>query len=417
MQTFDELYSRLLKSAASGKPSLLTERTQGADWDRLIHPERHAPIWHTGKCDCSGDTESPCTSSCIYDAIGKDEKGNVIIDEKLCVGCAACVHACKSGKLTGSKDILPVLDAVKNAKSPVYAMVAPAFAGQFGKEVTPGMLRCALKKVGFTEMTEVALFADILTLREALLFDQNIQSMDDYMITSCCCPIWVAMIRRVYSQFMSHMPDSVSPMVAAGRTIKALEPDAVTVFIGPCIAKKVEARERDISGAVDYVLTFEEVKDIFDAFQVDMAAIEDDPAEQASKSGRIYGRTGGVSDAVLETVKKLNPYRPIALKAWQADGVPSCKELLNRLQNGLITANFLEGMGCEGGCVGGPKTLIGREEGREHINRYGDVAQMNTPLDNPKVLELLRRLGFESVESLLHDSRLFTRQFEEYVKT
>jgi len=256
MQTFEELYSRLLKSAAAGRPAGMNRTTDRDYTDRLLHPNRYAPIWHTGKCDCNGEEDSPCASSCIFDAIRKDEKGNVIIDEKLCVGCTACVQACKSGKLTGSKDILPVLDAVKNAEGPVYAMAAPAFAGQFGKEVTPGMLRCALKKIGFTDMTEVALFADILTLREALLFDRNIQSIDDYMITSCCCPIWVAMVRRVYSQFMSHMPDSVSPMIAAGRSVKALEPDAVTVFIGPCIAKKVEAHDRDISGAVDFVLTF-----------------------------------------------------------------------------------------------------------------------------------------------------------------
>ena len=80
-------------------------------------------------------------------------------------------------------------------------------------------------------MVEVALFADILTLKEALEFDRTIQKKEDFLLTSCCCPIWIAMIRRVYDQLVTHVPGSVSPMVACGRSIKVLDPDAVTVFI------------------------------------------------------------------------------------------------------------------------------------------------------------------------------------------
>jgi iron only hydrogenase large subunit-like protein len=84
-----------------------------------------------------------------------------------------------------------VLDAVKNARGPVYAMVSPATAGQFG-DVTVAQLRTAFKRIGFTGLVEVALFADILTLKEALIFDKNIKRDSDFMLTSCCCPIWIA---------------------------------------------------------------------------------------------------------------------------------------------------------------------------------------------------------------------------------
>ena len=304
-----------------------------------------------------------------------------------------------------------MLDALKNAKGPVYALVAPAIVGQYG-DVSVGQLRSAFKAIGFAGLVEVALFADILTLKEALIFDKRIKIDEDFMLTSCCCPIWIAMVRRSYGQYMKKIPDSVSPMVASGRAVKRLEPSAVTVFIGPCIAKKVEARDQDISDAVDFVLTFEETRDIFDAFHIDFSNLAEDEKEHSSRAGRIYGRTGGVSEAVRETVRRLNPHRLIDVRAEQADGTKSCSELLQRLQEGRITANYLEGMGCEGGCAGGPKVLIDPEDGKCYVNLYGKASSFETPLDNPNVRELLVQLGVESIESLLGDN-IFTRHFED----
>lgn len=290
-------------------------------------------------------------------------------------------------------------------------MVAPAIAGQFG-EVSQGKLRTAFKSIGFAGMVEVALFADILTLKEALIFDEKIRTNEDFMLTSCCCPIWITMVRRNYGQYMKKIPDSVSPMAASGRAVKKLEPSAVTVFIGPCIAKKVEARDSDIADAVDYVLTFKEMKDIFEAFHIEPSQMSEDVKEHSSRAGRIYARTGGVSEAVADTVRQLNPRRFIEVKAEQADGAKGCRELLQRLQEGKVTANYLEGMGCDGGCVGGPKVLIKPEDGQHYVNIYGEAAVYNTPLDNPNVRDMLKSLGFESIESLLKDG-LFTRHFED----
>ena len=174
-------------------------------------------------------------------------------------------------RLTASRDILPAMKAVREAQGPAYVLVAPAFMGQFSPEVTPGKLRSAFKALGFAGMIEVALFADILTLKEALEFDRHILNDGDYQLTSCCCPMWIAMIRKIYHELMPHVPGAVSPMIACGRVVKKLHPDAVTVFVGPCLAKKSEAREPDIAGAVDYVLTFQEVQDVFEAAGIDPA--------------------------------------------------------------------------------------------------------------------------------------------------
>lgn len=411
MTSFDELYRRLLDQAVRGETPLPgDEDFDPHHLDCLLHPEKHALVWHIKDCGCK-EGEQRCAAACLFSAIGRDGEGRAVIDAGKCAGCGACVEACESGALTAGRDILPTLASVKEAKGPVYALVAPAFHGQFSAEVTPGKLRSAFRAVGFDGMVEVALFADILTLKEALEFDRNIHTEEDFQLTSCCCPMWIAMLRKVYHELMPHVPGAVSPMVAAGRTVKLLHPDALTVFVGPCIAKKAEAREPDLLGAVDHVLTFQEVRDIFAAAGVEPAAMEDTEKDHSSRAGRIYARTGGVSEAVRKTVERLRPDRDIGVRTRQADGVPACKALLEAIRAGDHGANFFEGMGCVGGCVGGPKAILPREEGAANVDRYGDEAQYPTPLDNPYVLELLHRLGFDTVEDFLEKSDIFNRTF------
>ncbi len=312
-------------------------------------------------------------------------------------------------RLYAAKQTLPLIDELSANGRPVYAMIAPAFIGQFSEGVTPGKLRSAFKALGFSGMVEVALFADILTLKEALDFDRAVQTEQDYMLTSCCCPIWLAMCRK--AGLMDHMPSSVSPMVACGRGIKRLHENAATVFIGPCIAKKKEAKEPDIADAVDYVLTFREIEDLFELANIDPAKMEEDERDHSSTAGRIYAYSGGVSRAVESTLSRLRPDRHIPFKYQIADGVPACRELIENIKSGVITANFLEGMGCPGGCVGGPKALIDAENGKNHVEHYGREASYASPAENPYVIELLNRLGFQTIEELLEKDDIFTRSF------
>ncbi len=297
-----------------------------------------------------------------------------------------------------------------NAKQLAFAMIAPAFLGQFNENVTPGKLRSAFKALGFSGMVEVALFADILTLKEAVEFDRNILSDNDFLLTSCCCPIWISMLRKMHPELMSHVPASVSPMVACGRVIKKLHPDAVTVFVGPCIAKKAEAKEADIADAVDHVLTFQEMQEIFNNAKIYPEECPESHKDHSSRAGRIYAHTGGVSEAVQKTVERLNPHRKITIKPRQADGVPACRSMIEEIKSGKLLGNFYEGMGCIGGCVGGPKAVLDKKLGRKNVEAYGNDATYATPLENPYVMELLRRIGIQTMDELV-ESPLFARHF------
>ncbi len=409
MTTLKELYKKIAEQELE-RGRDITEKDEDKSLDCLLHPKKYAPVIHTGECGDCGE-ESACVKSCEFGAIEKTAEGKVLIHPNACVGCGVCVDACKLGNIKENREVYPVLKALEEGKQPVYALIAPAFTGQFGRKATPGRLRNAFKALGFTGMVEVAVFADILTLKEALEFNSHVNKQGDFQLTSCCCPIWISMIRSVYKELVPHVPGAVSPMIAAGRVVKKLHPDAVTVFIGPCMAKKKEAKEQDIKDAVDYVLTFQEMGEVFEIADLNVETLEEDEKEHSSKAGRIYARTGGVSQAVKETVNQLAPDKSIKVAAETADGVPDCKKLIERIKNGETDANFFEGMGCKGGCVGGPKAVIPREEGRAGVEEYGEMAEYKTPLENPFVREILERLGFKNIMDFVKNSDLLIREF------
>ncbi|MDA8228161.1 MAG: iron hydrogenase [Desulfitobacterium hafniense] len=417
MNSYNKIFRQLVKGAYQGKLQDTIEEIKESSphnhkrLDLLLNPDNLPPVIHLEECPtCKSPEPSPCEVSCLFSAVKRDASGQVIVSPEACVGCASCLESCHSGLLVDRKDFIPLFEMLSSRKYPVYAMIAPAFVGQFSPDVTPGKLRAAFKQIGFYGMLEVALFADILTLKEALEFDRFILEDKDFMLTSCCCPIWVAMIRKIHDKLVPHVSPSVSPMVACGRSIKHLHPEAKTVFIGPCIAKKAEAKEKDLIDAVDFVLTFEETALIFEAAKIDPVKLEEDERDHSSRTGRIYARTGGVSQAVSDTIERLNSDRQIPLRAEQGNGIRECKKLLEEIQNGEVRANFLEGMGCPGGCVGGPKRIIEVDKGAENVNNYGNQAIYMTSVDNPFVLELLQRLGYPTIESLLEkEDSMFTR--------
>lgn len=354
-----------------------------------------------------------CERACPFGAVEVNlENGSTIINNS-CIDCGECVTACDFGNIVDKIEYLPLVKYLKENEK-VYAVVAPAYIGQFGDEVTPGKLRAGLKKIGFYDMVEVALFADILTLKEAFEFTKNVNKKEDFMITSCCCPMWVAMIKRLYTDLIKHVPPSVSPMVACGRTIKEIDKNSKIVFIGPCVAKKAEAKEKGIDDAVDFVLTFQELDAIFKSLNIDISKANEDEGEHASMSGRIYGFSGGVSKAVASTVMKLDPDRDIRVEAAMADGIKQCKAILNKLLSKEINANFIEGMGCNGGCVGGPKAIKPKDEGHINVLEYGKETDMITPLDNPCVYSALKSIGINDLEELYKGSKkeIYEREFK-----
>jgi len=358
--------------------------------------------------------EGPCKycekESCVcpkYETQMYRRSDEPIIENNKCLSCGECVASCDFGALADKIEFLPVINLLKDSSVPVFAAAAPAIAGQFGENVSMGQLRTALKLMGFEDLVEVALFADILTIKEAIEFDNLVKTEEDFFLTSCCCPVWFNMVKKSYPEMYRHMSPSVSPMIASGRILKELYKDARVVFIAPCIAKKAEIKDPDVAGAVDYVLNFRELKEIFDALDIKLENLPSDDIDHASLGGRLYARTGGVSFAVKTVVNRFDPKRVIKLKSKKVDGTKKCKEVLDQLSNGeRLDANFIEGMGCIGGCVGGPRTNIDREAGREFANDFGEESFILTPFDNQNLIRIMEQLGVESLENMMENKKV-----------
>ena len=346
------------------------------------------------------NNEKPCKGSCSHGAANYGEEKGIRIDHDKCLSCGSCIPDCPLDAIVDKIEFTPIIKHLKEKKRQVYAIVAPAFIGQFGEKVRAGQVRSALKYMGFRDMIEVAILADLLTLREAYEFERLVHERKDYLITSCCCPIWMNMVQKGYPELLEHFSPAVSPMIATGRVLKELNPEAVVVFIGPCIAKKNEAKDKGLEGAVDFVLTFRELEEIFKAMDLDLNAMADDHKEQSSLGGRIYGRTGGVSSSVEMVVKRLLgeevDFRPV-----QADGVKACKEILDKLKAGELDANFIEGMGCKGGCVGGPRSILDIEKASKELNGYGEEAVFRNPLDNERIAAIMEKTGIKDAEDIV----------------
>lgn len=337
-----------------------------------------------------------------------------IISNKEAINCGYHIPECDFGALVDKIEFMPVVNLLKDEKTPVYATVAPAIIGQFGDNVSMGKLRTALKQLGFEDVIEVALFADILTMKEAFEFNQLVKNEEDFFLTSCCCPIWFNMVKKSYPEIYKYMSPSVSPMIASGRILKELYKGAKVVFIAPCIAKKAEIKDPDLVGAIDFVLNFRELKEIFDVLEIDLEGLQGDEKDQGSLGGRLYARTGGVSFSVKTVVNRLEPSRVIKLKPNKVNGVKECKEVLEDLKNGKkMNANFIEGMGCVGGCVGGPRTNIDKDKATKYVNDFGEDSYILTPFDNLNAMKILELFGINSIEEIIENekmNRILTRE-------
>lgn len=356
---------------------------------------------------CKNCDNDKCKEACKYEAhIYRKNEGPDIVNNR-CLSCGECVTSCDFGALADKIEFIPLIDLLKDKNIKVYATVAPAIIGQFGDDVSMGQIRTALKLLGFEDMLEVALFADILTIREAFEFSHFVKNKEDIFLTSCCCPVWFNLARKGYRGIFNHMSPSVSPMIAAGRFLKKLYEGAKIVFIAPCIAKKAEINEPELKGAVDFVLNFKELSEIFTVLDINLKALPSDEKDQASMGGRLYARTGGVSFSVKTVVNRLEPRRLIKLKSKKVDGVKKCKEILEDLSNGReVDANFIEGMGCSGGCVGGPRTNIDVDKATKMVNNFGEDSLIMTPFDNLNVMKILSQLGISSIEEIVHNEEI-----------
>ena len=294
--------------------------------------------------------ERPCKKACPVGAIFYDEAGICQIDEKKCLRCGHCIHSCPFGAIGSKIFTVHVINAIKSGKH-VYAMCAPATEGQFGKGVGMASLKAALKKAGFTDMVEVGLGGDMTAAYEALEWIEA--RKEGRIMTTSCCPAFISLLKRHFpQQYAENKSDTVSPMVAVSRYLKSLDPDCVTVFIGPCIAKKRETLSENVKNSADYALTYGEIVAMLDAKGIEILPVEED-YQESSIYGKCFASSGGVANAVLEVMKELGEDTE-GIKLLRCAGGDECKKAMMLLKAGKLDADFVEGMICPGGCVGGP---------------------------------------------------------------
>ena len=311
--------------------------------------------------------ERPCQAACGMDAIGVDEYGKACIDYDRCVSCGQCLVSCPFGAIVDKSQIYQVIRSMLEGNE-VVAIVAPSFVGQFGKDVTVPKFLTAMKQLGFADVVEVAVGADICTIEEARDFMEKVPEEQRFMATSCC-PSWRMMARRLFPAESGNISMTYTPMVYTARLVKRERPDCKVVFVGPCAAKKLEAMQDDIRTDVDFVLTYEELMGIFEARDIDFSQLPDRPdLDEGTRAGRGFAVAGGVAAAVEELIHKEHP--ECQIKTQRADGLRECRKLLMLAKAGKLDGYLLEGMACPGGCVAGAGTVVSADTAAKKLSQH-----------------------------------------------
>lgn len=320
----------------------------------------------------------PCRKLCPVNAISYDEYGICRIDETKCIRCGQCIHSCPFGAIESKGHVIDVIRAIKAGKE-VYAMCAPAIEGQFGKDISMASVRAALKKVGFTDMVEVGLGADMTAAYESKEWAEA--KKEGRKMTTSCCSAFINMLRMHYPKvFEENMSTIVSPMCAVSRYLKAIHPNCLTVFIGPCIAKKSESKEMGIEGEADFVLTFGEMTALLSSKDIELEPV-DESYQEASAFGKGFASSGGVAHAVMECMKERG--EDISdIKLRPCAGGKDCVLAVKLLQLGRLEEDFIEAMICEGGCVGGPSRHAAENEIKKARTSLLEKADKRSILEN-----------------------------------
>ena len=325
----------------------------------------------------------PCQNACKVKAISMNEEKAACIDNDKCIACGACVYQCPFGAISDKSYILNVIDLIKksenNEKYKVYALVAPSISSQF-TYAKLGQVVSGIRALGFHTVIEAALGADMVAQSEAK------ELAEKGFLTSSCCPAFVNFIEKNFPDLLPLVSQNLSPMATIAKFLKQTEPEAKIVFIGPCTAKKLEVQKERVKPYIDAAITFEELQALFDSRDLDISTMEEGILDNASYYGRIFARSGGLSDAVAEALREQN--LDFELKPCACDGIEACKIALLRKSKNILDANFLEGMACTGGCIGGAGCLTHGEKNKADVDKYGAEALEKTIADAVSILNL-----------------------------
>ena len=318
----------------------------------------------------------PCQIACKVKAISINEDNAAAIDNSKCIQCGACVYQCPFGAISDKSYILNVIDLIKksedNKEYKVYALVALSISSLF-TYAKLGQVITGLKKLGFYTVIEAALGADMVAHAESK------ELAEKGFLTSSCCPAFVQYVKSAFPQLLPMVSHNLSPMATIAKYIKETEKDTKVIFIGPCTAKKAEVQLEKVKPYIDAVMTFEELQALFDSKDLDITTFEEDVLDNASYFGRIFARSGGLSDAVKQGLAEQNI--DFDLKPIACDGIEECRVALLKKSKNVLDANFIEGMACVGGCIGGAGCLTHGEKNKAQVDEYGKEAMEKTITD------------------------------------
>ncbi len=322
----------------------------------------------------------PCQNACKLKAISMNEEKAAKIDDSKCIQCGACVYQCPFGAITDKSYIIDAVNALKNSQAnckekgvPTYAIVAPSIASQFSYAKL-GQVYSGLYQLGFDNVLEVSLGADIVALKEAK------ELKEKGFLTSSCCPAFVEYVKTNFANLLKHVSTNLSPMAELAKLLKEKTPNCKVIFIGPCTAKKEERLKDSVKPYVDVVLTFEELQALFDSREIELNSLEEKEIKKSSYFGRIFARSGGLTEAVINAVKEQNI--DFEVKPVICDGIEACRIALLKLNKGILEGNFIEGMACVGGCIGGAGCLTHGEKNKMEIDKYGNQSNTNLMTDS-----------------------------------
>jgi len=324
------------------------------------------------------DNKRPCSNACKVKAISMGEDNIAVIDNNKCISCGTCVYQCPFGAIVDKSFILDVIRMIKesdnNKNYKIYAIVAPSISSQFSYAKL-GQIITGIEQLGFYTTVEVALGADMVADSEAY------ELVEKGFLTSSCCPAFVDYIKKQFPKMQDAVSHNLSPMATIAKKIKEKSPNSKVVFIGPCTAKKMEQQKEEVRAFVDSVITFEELQALFDSRDIDITTLCEADINNASYFGRGFARSGGLITAVKQSLNEHGD-SDFKLAPVSCDGIESCKmELLKAAHNKTIY-NFIEGMACSGGCIGGAGCLTHGDKNKNDVDKYSMAAQDKTITDS-----------------------------------
>lgn len=359
------------------------------DRDHVAHIDKSKCV-DCGACskvcpfNAIANRKRPCQNACKIKAISMNENKAAKINNDKCIACGACVYQCPFGAISDKSYILDVIDIIKksenNTNYKVYAVVAPSISSQF-KYAKLGQVISGLKELGFHTVIEAALGADMVAYAESE------ELAEKGFLTSSCCPAFVDYISKAFPDMLEYVSHNLSPMATISKYIKEnTDKTAKIVFIGPCTSKKMEVQQEKVRPYVDSCITFEELQALFDSADVDITTLGESFLDNASYFGRIFARCGGLADAVQQGLKE-HGYDDFELKAQSCDGIEACRTALLKKSKGVLDVNFIEGMACIGGCIGGAGCLTHGERNKAEVDKYGREAYEKTITDAISILK------------------------------